>query len=150
TGQPIAELFDLIAGTSTGGILSLALTKPDRFGKPQFSALQLRELYERDAPHIFHKPATWWGNLLQPKYNANSGMNRIMKRNFSDTRLKDALCDILIPCYDVEHRSPYIFKSRWARNQAQYDYLMSDVARAVSATPTMFEPARLARPGAGG
>ena len=28
TGKPIAELFDLIAGTSTGGILTLGLTKP--------------------------------------------------------------------------------------------------------------------------
>src|SRR2546422_5276580 len=34
TGRPICKLFDLIAGTSTGGVLALALTKPDAAGKP--------------------------------------------------------------------------------------------------------------------
>ena len=32
THKPIAKLFDLIAGTSTGGILALGLTKPDADG----------------------------------------------------------------------------------------------------------------------
>ena len=73
-----------------------------------------------------------------------------MDRNFGETRLKDALTDILVPCYDIEHRSPHIFRSRWARRQGQYDFRMSDVAAAASATPTMFDPVRIPRPGAGG
>ena len=36
--KPISETFDLIAGTSTGGILALCLSVPDKNGKPKYSA----------------------------------------------------------------------------------------------------------------
>jgi uncharacterized protein len=150
TGKPIAHLFDIIAGTSTGAILTLGLTRPNQFGQPEFPASALRDIYERDAPHIFRSPASWWENLLRPKYVSSSGMTKIMEGNFGDARLKSAVTDVLIPTYDIEHRSPHIFKSRWARQQSQYDFRMSEVARSASATPTMFEPVRLPRPGAGG
>ena len=150
TGKQIAKLFDIIAGTSTGAILTLGLTRPDQFGQPQHSGRSLRELYEVNSPQIFRHPASWWENLLRPKYNSSAGITKIMEDNFGDARLKSAITDVLIPCYDIEHRSPHIFKSRWARRQHQYDFRMSEVARAASATPTMFEPVRLPRPFAGG
>jgi len=150
TGKRCAQLFDIIAGTSTGGILALGLTKPDQFGRPQLAANDLRDVYKRDAPHIFRNPASWWENLIRPKYVSSSGISRVMRDNLGDTRLKDAVSDILIPCYDIEQRSPHIFRSHWARRQEQHDFHMSDVACAAAATPTMFEPVRLPRPGADG
>jgi predicted acylesterase/phospholipase RssA len=149
TGKPIHQLFDLIAGTSTGAILTLGLTKPDASGNVEYSARSLRDIYERDAPDIFRNPASWWENLLTPKYKSYR-IRRIMAHNFGEFRLKDALTDILIPCYDIERRYPHIFRSRWARRQGQFDFAMSDVASAASATPTMFDPVRIPRPGAGG
>lgn len=150
TGKPISELFDLIAGTSTGAILSLGLTKPNELGEPAFTAKHLTALYEREARHIFHAPATWLENLVRPKYDSHAGIAKVMRTSYGDSRLKDALTDVLIPCYDIENRSPHIFKSRWARRQDQFDYKISDVACAAAATPTMFEPVRLQRPIGGG
>jgi len=43
-GRPISEMFDLVAGTSTGGILALGLTKPDENRKPQFTASDMCDL----------------------------------------------------------------------------------------------------------
>lgn len=147
-GKPIAELFDIIAGTSTGAILALALTKPGEDGRPKYSARQLRDIYERDAAQIFHHPACWWANLIRPKYISSSGIDKIMLHNFGDTRLKDAVADVLIPSYDIENHSPWVFRSRQARRSEEYDFSMCDVARAAAATPTMFKPVCL--PSAGG
>src|SRR5437016_1121497 len=68
TGKPISQLFDLIAGTSTGAILALGLTMPNSSGQPNFSAEELCRLYEQQIPQIFLKPQSWWGNLIKPKY----------------------------------------------------------------------------------
>src|SRR5512133_1606572 len=53
TGKHTAELFDLIAGTSTGGIIALALTVPDKDGKPRWMAADLVDLYLIEGPRIF-------------------------------------------------------------------------------------------------
>jgi patatin-like phospholipase/acyl hydrolase len=53
TSKPIAELFHLIAGTSTGGILALGLTKPNGGGKPEHPAANLVRLYEKEGSRIF-------------------------------------------------------------------------------------------------
>jgi patatin-like phospholipase/acyl hydrolase len=45
TGRPAAERFDLIVGTSTGGILALGLTRPGDDGKPRYAAEKLIGLY---------------------------------------------------------------------------------------------------------
>src|SRR5436305_11953922 len=52
-GRPTATMFDLISGTSTGGIIAVALTRPGPDGKPAWSAAQLVELYEQQGPAIF-------------------------------------------------------------------------------------------------
>src|SRR5207248_4922041 len=55
TGQPICELFDFLAGTSTGGIIVLGLTKPGPLGQPDKSARDILGLYETSGGTIFHE-----------------------------------------------------------------------------------------------
>jgi patatin-like phospholipase/acyl hydrolase len=144
TGKPICQLFDLIAGTSTGAILALGLTKPNSSGEPEFTARDLCKLYEREIPNIFRNPQSWWGNLLTPKYRSFV-FQQVLKTAFGECRLKSALTDVLIPCFDIDHRLPYMFNTRSAEQQAQYDFPMRDVALAASASPTLFYPVRIPR-----
>ncbi len=57
TGKSVAEMFDLIAGTSTGGILALGLAMPGDGGKPRYKAEDLIEFYEKEGLRIFSRPA---------------------------------------------------------------------------------------------
>jgi predicted acylesterase/phospholipase RssA len=153
TGKRICELFDLIAGTSTGGIIALGLTrpKPDGSGAPQYAAQDLVELYENQGGRIFstsllHRLFSL-GNVLDKKYESGP-IDEVLAEYFGETMLSEALTRVLIPSYEIELRSAFFFKSHKAageklapgENQAAYDFLMRDVARATSAAPTYFEP----------
>ena len=55
TGVPTARNFDLIAGTSTGGILALGLSRPDNEGNPQLTAADLANIYRERGEEIFNR-----------------------------------------------------------------------------------------------
>ncbi len=146
TGKRIAELFDLIAGTSTGGILAVGLVKPDGAGRPQYSVSELEQLYEREGPRIFARP--FWhsvvslGSLGDEKY-ASDGIESVLREYFGEARLKDAVTETLVTSYELESRDPWFF-ARWkARESPENDFPMRFVARATSAAPTYFEPEEL-------
>jgi uncharacterized protein len=146
TNKRISELFDLIAGTSTGGIIGLALTKPDRYGKAEYEARNLIELYERNG-HLIFSRSLWKkfrsvGNLIDEKYPANH-IEEILDDYFGDTKLKDSLTNVLITSYEIERRYPFFFKSHKAKNNELRDFLMKEAARATSAAPTYFEPYKI-------
>lgn len=140
TGKPTCRLFDLIAGTSTGGILALALAK-SKNGKPEYTAEQLIGLYLDEGANIFSR--SFWRKLLDSwfyaKYSAD-GVEDVLGRYFGTSRLGEALTPLLISSYELERRIPFLFKSAKA-GLPGYDFLMKDVARATSAAPTYFPPA---------
>ena len=54
-GAPASEFFDLIVGTSTGGILALGLSLQDQQGRSPLAAKRMVALYERHGPKIFER-----------------------------------------------------------------------------------------------
>ena len=136
--QPAAELFDVIAGTSTGGILALGLACPE----PTYSARGLASIYADEGERIFPKRLINVRSLYDEKYSAD-GLEEVLEEKLGDTRLKDARARVLVTAYDIERRTPVFFRSVRADHQDDHDFLMRDVARATSAAPTYFEPARL-------
>ena len=63
TERPVSELFDLIAGTSTGGILAAGLSVPDLANPavPKFTAGRLLALYEKRGEEIFSR--SFWDGV---------------------------------------------------------------------------------------
>jgi len=149
TGKPIYQLFDLIAGTSTGGILALGLTKPGDPGKAQYSAADLIKFYIDQGPKIFFE-SIWQkieklGEVLEEKYYADA-IEKVLKETFGTVKLSEVLTDVVIPSYNIETRDCYFFKSREAKDPKQAavkDFLLWQVARATSAAPTYFPPFRI-------
>lgn len=147
TCKPAAGLFDLIAGTSTGGILALGLVKPDAQGNPQYPAEALAGLYEERGGTIFSRPA--WRRWLGGGYPIE-GIESVLEAYFGDARLRNALADVLVTSYEIERRFPFFFRSSMARADAGYDFPMKQAARATSAAPTYFEPLKIETGGAAG
>jgi patatin-like phospholipase/acyl hydrolase len=140
SGKRVFELFDLIAGTSTGGILACALCAPD-----PLPAEQLVGLYEDEGPNIFDR-SVWQrirsaDGLLDEKYDS-AALDRALERFLSDKRLAESKPDLLVPAYNMGDPGPYFFKSRKARDEGE-DFRLSDVARATSAAPPYFQAAEL-------
>lgn len=149
TGQRTAEMFDLIAGTSTGGILALGLTTPDPSDatKPRYTAEELVGMYTEKGSVIFsqslgHRLATLFG-LFGSKY-AVRGLDETLHSYFGASRLKDAVAEVLITSYDLEKRDSWFLARYKARaDTTKNDFPMVHVARATSAAPTYFRPERL-------
>ncbi len=138
TGRRIAELFDLIAGTSTGGILACALARPDAL-----TAEELVGLYERPGPDIFRRSLLkrifaieGW---VDERYE-DDGLEEALRDYLGDVRLRDVVVPIFVTAYDIQGRFAFFFRSERAKRDPTYDFSLCDVARATSAAPTYFEP----------
>ena len=144
TGRRVADLFDLIAGTSTGGILACALARAGDDGRPRFEAAELIELYEREGPEIFrHAPLKHvesLGGLVDERYD-DAALNDALARYLGDARLSQTLSDVLVTAYEIEQRKAFFFRTTRAREDPAADFRLADAARATSAAPTYFEPA---------
>lgn len=140
----VSDYFDLIAGTSTGGIIACALLCPgsDKPKKPRFSAKEVVDLYmergyEIFSIPVFHKLRTAFG-VLDEKY-PSEGIEDALDDYFGNTKLSMMLGPCLIPAYDITRRKAHFFTSHDARKDPGKDFLIRDVARATSAAPTYFE-----------
>jgi patatin-like phospholipase/acyl hydrolase len=147
-GRRVAELFDLVVGTSTGGILALGLTAPGEGGAPRWRAEDLVTLYVREGPRIFHRSVfdriRSAEGALDEKYPSD-GLVEVLREAFGDLRLRDALADVMVTAYDTVGRMPFFFRSARARVDPVQDWPLSDAAHATSAAPSYFEPVRLER-----
>lgn len=138
-GRLAGDLFQTVSGTSTGGIIACAAA----VGIP---AAKIADLYRLRGRNIFaqdmgHRLATGFG-LWGPQYGAE-GIESALASVFGNRKLSDCGVDLLVPAYDIEARTPVLFKSAKAKADPRRDYHLRDVCRATSAAPTFFPPARI-------
>ncbi len=141
----IVEYFDLVAGTSTGGILALALLCPGKNKHPKYSAKDAVGFYTKRGKEIF-SVSTWdkiktLGGLIDERFPADS-LEQVFQDYFKDLNLSDLIKPCLITSYDIENRQELFFNQLDAHNK-QRNFKVIDIARATSAAPTYFEAAQV-------
>lgn len=137
TGRRAADCFDLITGTSTGGILTLGLGLG-------LSASQLVDFYCEDGRKIFptHAAARWYRacrRWLLPEFSQRQLQSALQQRLGTMSRLGDSRTRLVIPAYDLTVRRPYLFKTDHHPDY-KYDWARPawEIAMATTAAPTYF------------
>ena len=108
-GQSIGKYFDMIAGTSTGGIIALGLAS----GK---SACEVSKIYTERGENIFSPPKLstgWWRwlkSFFSPKHKSADLRDELL-RVFDHGVLDDAKCRVVIPCFEGEYGEPFLYKT---------------------------------------
>lgn len=138
----LADFVDMVAGTSTGGIITCAMLTPDDKGSPKMDMQEILELYLKQGKEIF--PYNWMRKYLSLAYNEqfdSNGIESIFQEKFHDIKLSELLKPCLVTSYEMQKRFAKFFCSSEAKTNKTKEYFVRDVARATSAAPTFYEPA---------
>lgn len=138
-GSSVSRYFDLIAGTSTGGIIAIGLGAG-------FKARELRDLYIERGCEIF-PPMNLMGRLLMNikgvlryRYDRQALVN-ILFEKFGDRKLGESQTRLCIPSCEGHHSEVYVFKTPHHPDfRLDHRETMVKVASATSAAPTYFRP----------
>jgi hypothetical protein len=137
SGRSVADHFDLIAGTSTGGIIALALAHG-------LTAADALKIYVDRGERIFPTLRGWrrWARIvrwaIRPKHDA-AVLQQELTAVFGDKTLNDASKRLVIPSFEGRYGEPFIYKTPHHPDY-QLDRLKSfvQVARHTTAAPTYF------------
>ena len=146
-GEPLGRRFDLIAGTSVGGILAVALA----FEIPM---AKIKDLFLEHGTAIFSSrglPTNAVAKLrdlsravLGPKYNGVA-LAKALAVYLGKQTLADAKHAIVVPAVDVTRSRTKIFKTPHASgSRGDEDIRAASVAMATSAAPAYFPSVRVA------
>jgi uncharacterized protein len=144
----IADYFDLIAGTSSGGIFACLYLCPERRDskRARYTAQEVSNLLLHGGDKIFN--ISLWqkirslGGLTDERYPVEE-LNDILRGYLGRTRLSDLVKPCLVTAYDMQHRHAFFFAQHVAAKNKQADFYACDVARATSAAPSFFEVANI-------
>jgi patatin-like phospholipase/acyl hydrolase len=141
TGRPIARSFDLIAGTSVGGIVALGLAAevPAEQLKALFEARGTRIFSEREAPQsLLAKVRDLMRGLFAPKYAATA-LRQALDDTFADRTIADLRHRVIVPAVNLSKGRPQVFKTpHHPTFRRDLKLRVVDVAMATSAAPTYF------------
>lgn len=135
-GSPIGKYFDMIVGTSTGGIIALGLGQ----GK---SAHAISKFYVERGRRIFpggrlSRLTHGWAGLAFTPYNRRN-LEDELRRELGSGHFGSALIPTCIPSFEGKFGEPYIFKTPHHPDYKndQHERLV-DVGLSTAAAPTYF------------
>ncbi|MCO5597364.1 hypothetical protein L7F22_051440 [Adiantum nelumboides] len=164
SGNPnarIEDFFDIVAGTSVGGLIATMLCTNDGNGRPLFSAVEANKLITDECKdHVFKisplRPPTLsrlCGLGSVPRCHrrrrrySTTDFEHVLKRHLVRGKhkltLQDTIRPVLIPCYDMSSAGAFLFSRADAMRCESFNFALADVCMATTAMLGMFKPVKM-------
>ncbi len=140
-GKPISQIFDIIGGTSAGGMIATLLSIPNKDNPlvSQYSAEDILKLLLTKSDRLFTQNVLSLGGTFGTKYT-RKGLKSLLKEFYKDFHLQDSLVDTAVFAYDVDNDQMSTLAS-WSDE----NILTRDAVGATTAAPIYF-PAYIIKP----
>ena len=136
-GNSIGQYFDLIAGTSTGGILALGMGAG-------MTAGEILKMYLEQGHLVFPSKERGLKGRIRRLFSAQydrQALDQLLRQTFGEKTLRESKCRLLIPSTEGRNGEVWVFKTPHHPDyRMDGDELMNSVASATSAAPTYFTP----------
>ncbi len=136
TGTSTYDLFDMIAGSSSGGLITCLIMGCG------MSATEIIRLVEQEKLLKKIMTKNWVNRLfnklqIRPKYQGAS-KSLALQKQFGGLRLSSLSKRIFIPCFNLNQDQLEIFT-----NESPADFLLSEIADACTAAPSFYPPVQM-------
>lgn len=138
----LADYFDVIAGTSTGGLVTAMLTAPNESNRPLFAAKDIKNFYLEHCPKIFPQTKGPFASAVKmlkaisgPKYNGEY-LHALVQEKLGEKLLQQTLTNVVIPAFDIKQLQPTIFSTYEVKKTPSLNAHLSDICISTSAAPT--------------